>query len=247
MKHSHLTNIGTVRNNNEDAVWSGSNEWNNYMALVCDGLGGYKGGSAASEILVNTLKERFLGTNFNQYTKQQISDWVDQAIARARGEITDYIIASSNKELSHMASTMVCAIIIKNKVYVFNVGDSRAYKISKEKSYQITVDQNLYNYLVKNNKPEETFIKYKDNLYAITQFIGAVTSKAIVPDVFETTLNPGEYLILTSDGVHNFTTIRDFIDSLISEDSYDKKCSSILSKAIANRSNDNLSVVIVGA
>ncbi len=247
MKHSHLTNIGTVRNNNEDAVWTGSNEWNNYMALVCDGLGGYKGGSAASEILVNTIQEKFLATNFNQYSKQQICEWVDQAIVRAREAITEYIISSSNKELSHMASTMVCAIIIKNQVYVFNVGDSRAYKISKEKSYQITVDQNLYNYLVKNNKPEETFIKYKDNLYAITQFIGAITSKPIVPDVFETTLNPGEYLILTSDGVHNFTTIRDFIDSLIAEESFAKKCSSILSKAIANRSNDNLSIAIVGA
>ena len=44
------------------------------MALVCDGLGGYKGGSAASEILVNTIQEKFLVTNFNQYSKQQICE-----------------------------------------------------------------------------------------------------------------------------------------------------------------------------
>ncbi len=162
-------------------------------------------------------------------------------------EITKYILDNKSKELANMASTLVCAIVVKDNAYIFNVGDSRCYKISKDKSYQVTVDQNLYNYLLKNNKDEDQFIKYKDNLYAITQFIGALSGKQIVPDVFEVTLKPGEYLILTSDGVHNFTTIRDFVDSIIAEDDYAKKCSSILSKAIANRSNDNLSVVIIGA
>lgn len=246
MKHSHLTNVGIVRNNNEDAVWSGSNEWGNYIGIVCDGLGGYKGGSAASEILINTFKDKFLVTNFNQLSKHEISLWVDNVIIKAREEISKYILDNSAKDLANMASTLVCAIIIGQKVYIFNVGDSRAYKISKEKSYQITSDQNLYNYLVKNNKPQEKFIEHKDNLYAIVQFIGGISMKKIIPDIFETTLKEDEYIILTSDGVHNFVTIRDFIDSLINEEDYDKKCSSILSKAIANRSNDNLSVVIIG-
>lgn len=246
IKHSFLTNVGTVRSNNEDAVWSGSNEWGNFVGLVCDGLGGYKGGSAASEILVNTFKKRFLSTNFNQLSRDEISHWIDNVILKAREEITDYIMNSNGKDLANMASTLVCAIIVENRVYVFNVGDSRAYKISREKSYQITIDQNLYNYLYRNNKPEEKFIEYKDNLYAITQFIGAISMKKIVPDVFETTLNQGEYIILTSDGVHNFVTIKDMIDSLLLEDDYSKKCSSIISKAIANRSNDNLSIAIIG-
>ena len=59
-------------------------------------------------------------------------------------------------------------------------------------------------------------------------------------------MKSGEYIILTSDGVHNFVTIKDMIDALIAEDDYEKKCSAILSKAIANRSNDNLSVAIIG-
>ncbi len=247
MKHSHLTNIGTVRSNNEDAVWSGSNEWGNYIAIVCDGLGGYKGGSAASEILVSTLRDKFLVTDFSQFSKEEITSWVDNAILKAREDITKYIMDNKSKELANMASTLVCAIVVKDNAYIFNVGDSRCYKISKDKSYQVTVDQNLYNYLLKNNKDEDQFLKYKDNLYAITQFIGALSMKQIIPDVFEVPLKPGEYLVLTSDGVHNFTTIRDFIDSIISEEDYAKKCSSILSKAIANRSNDNLSVVIIGA
>lgn len=247
MKYSHLTNVGTVRSNNEDAVWSGSNEWGNFVGLVCDGLGGYKGGSAASEILVNTFKNKFLSTNFNQLTKDEISSWIDNVILKAREEITEYISKNLSKDLANMASTLVCAIVVNENVYVFNVGDSRAYKISKEKSYQITVDQNLYNYLVMNNEPEEKFIQYKDNLFAITQFIGGISMKKIVPNLFETTLKHGEYIILTSDGVHNFVTIKDMIDSLIMEDEYPKKCSSILSKAIANRSNDNLSIVIIGA
>ena len=143
MKNSHLTNIGTVRSNNEDAVWSGSNEWGNFVGLVCDGLGGYRGGSAASEILVNTFKEKFLSTNFNQLNIDDISSWIDSVITMARENITNYIMKNMAKDLANMASTLVCAIIVGEKVYVYNVGDSRAYKISKEKSYQIMQSHNL--------------------------------------------------------------------------------------------------------
>lgn len=246
MKFYSLTNVGLVRNNNEDAVWCGENSFGNFAGVVCDGLGGYKGGSAASDICIEVFKRRFAEIDFNNLEIDEIKDWMQNTIDKTREEITSFIFAHLSQQLANMATTLVCAIIVKEKVYVFNVGDSRAFKISKEKSYQITEDQNLYNYFVKNNEPEEKFIKYKDNLYAITQFIGATSNRAVKPDLFETTFKNGDYIILSSDGLHNFCTIKDMIDSIIAEDTYIERCNLIMSKAISNNSNDNLSIVILG-
>lgn len=246
MQHAFLSDIGRVRQTNEDYAWSGINEYNCLAGIVCDGLGGYKGGSAASEITVNVFKEKFNSTDLTTYTTEQINEWINNIIDTARTKISKHI--ETNPKLANMATTLVCAIIIDDKAYIYNVGDSRAWLISKlYESKQITVDQNLMNYLIKVKAPKEVFSMHKENLYAITQFVGAKTKKQIIPDAFIVNLSEGDYIVLTSDGCHNFTTINNMVSSILNENkvlSY--ACNSIISHALVNNSNDNLSIVILG-
>lgn len=246
IKHANLTDIGAVRQNNEDYAWSGINKYNNMAGIVCDGLGGYKGGSAASEITVNVFCERFMNTDLSAYSNEQISNWMENVITAARAQISEHI--KTNPKLLNMATTLVCALIINQKAYIFNIGDSRCWSINKNgEILQITLDQNLYNYLTNINAPKEVFAKHHDNLYAITQFVGAQTKKIIKADVFVKTLQKGDYIILTSDGCHNFIDINE-VWSTIKFDSerLEKACNAVICKALSNSSNDNLSIVILG-
>lgn len=245
-KHANLTDIGAVRQNNEDYAWSGINKYNNMAGIICDGLGGYKGGSAASEITVNVFCERFVNTDLSAYNNEQIYNWMANVIDAARAQISEHI--KTNPKLCNMATTLVCALVINLKAYIFNIGDSRCWLIDKNgEASQITLDQNLYNYLTAINAPKETFLKHHDNLYAITQFVGAQTKKIIKPDIFIKTLTKGEYLILTSDGCHNFVNMNK-IWTIIKFDSnkLERACNAVISKALSNSSNDNLSIVILG-
>lgn len=244
MRYSFLTNIGVVRQNNEDAAWSGENKYKNYAGLVCDGLGGYKGGSAASEITVSLFKERFENTNFSDFDETQISEWVDRTITKAREEILKHV--EKNPQLANMATTFVCCLIINYEAYIYNIGDSRSYLISKRKSYQITEDQNLLNYLIKNKASKKHFEIHKENLYAITQFVGAINHKTLKIDYFHISLQPKDIIVLSSDGTHNWISIQEMIKSIIFEENFSDACNSIISKALANKSNDNLSIVILG-
>lgn len=247
MKFADLSDIGRVRQTNEDYTWSGVNGYNIFAGVVCDGLGGYKGGSAASEITVNVFKEMFLKTDLNAYTKDQITEWINNIIEKARKQISQYIKEKPN--LANMATTFVCCLIIENKAYIYNIGDSRAWLISKyNESKQITVDQNLMNYLIKINAPQDMFRTHRDNLYAITQFVGAESKKKIVPDLFVETLDKGDYIVLTSDGCHNFIELEDIIQTILFDaQNLEDACNSIISQSLVNDSNDNLSIVILGA
>ncbi len=239
---------GVVRPNNEDVAWSGKNESNNFLAILCDGLGGYKGGSNASDIVLETFKKTFLKVNFDHFSKSEIDEWVTEIIKESRHNISLFLEKNKSQNMLSMATTMVCGIIIKNKVYIYNVGDSRCYYIERGKSKQITIDQNLFNFFKRTNALEEKYIKYKSDLYSLLQFIGIKSARAVNSESFITELQKNSYLVLTSDGVHNFTNIN-IIEDIIYKNNKNKlseSCSNIISNALANSSNDNLSIVIIG-
>ncbi len=244
MRYDFLVDIGQVRQNNEDVAWVGINKNENFAGIVCDGLGGYKGGSTASSIVVDVFKERFSDINLNFFSREEIFDWIEKTISVARDRISNKI--KENSQLKNMATTFVACIVVNSKAYIFNIGDSRAWFISKDKVEQITEDQNLYNFLIKNKVGKEMFELYRDNLYAITQFVGAQTNKKLNIDVYEIDVQDGAYIALTSDGTHNFIGIDEIRHCLIgSKINFNDVCTTIIAKAMANGSNDNLSIVIM--
>lgn len=245
MKFEFLSDIGQVRQNNEDVAWAGVNRYNNFAGVICDGLGGYKGGSTASGTMVDIFKERFYDIDLNYLSSEQIFEWINNVIAFAREKISSIII--EDQQLKNMATTFVCCIVVGTKAYIFNIGDSRCWYISPNRTYQVTEDQNLYNYLVKVKAGSEYFQMHKDNLFAITQFVGAMNNKNITPDIYEIDIEPDSFFVLTSDGCHNFIDLADISRYIFeNQNNYKNACNNIVAKALANNSNDNLSIVVMG-
>ena len=62
MKSFYLTDVGKVRDHNEDSVIIVKNGNNEYLMAIADGMGGHRAGEVASSIAINYLGEHFKKT-----------------------------------------------------------------------------------------------------------------------------------------------------------------------------------------
>ena len=68
------SDVGIVRPENQDAVYVGQNDAGNLIGIVCDGLGGYKGGAIASNIACKLFTDAFNRTDFTKKTNKFIEE-----------------------------------------------------------------------------------------------------------------------------------------------------------------------------
>ena len=167
------SDTGRVRERNEDR-WLARRYAGTVLLAVADGVGGSSGGDIASGLTVETLAAAFAAPTFRESTQSALAD----AIQRAN----DAVLRRS-AELGHpqAASTLVAAAIRGREACVANVGDSRAYLIRRGTSRQITTDH------------------AGEPAGSITRFLG--DARGVQPDIFVETLQPGDRLVLCSDGL----------------------------------------------
>jgi serine/threonine protein phosphatase PrpC len=149
----------------------------------------------------------------------------------------------------------VLALITDNKVECFNLGDSRLYhyNIDNNRWSQITKDHNLYNHLLSlyekdnNIKLEDLYKQYANQLLALTRCLESNSNSHQKYDYFTFDMNPSDVLFLATDGVYNYIDIKD-INNMISTNStsnFSLVSKNIVQKALDNRSNDNLTSIII--
>ena len=140
-----ITDTGLVRRENQDA-YATAVIADCTIAVVCDGMGGTNGGHTASTIAVDTLLQE-LQTAITPsmdwpHVKSAVLDGISQANLAIRAR------ASEDEALSHMGTTLVCAVCRDAEAMVFNIGDSRCYLISDDGIRQITRDHSVVENMV---------------------------------------------------------------------------------------------------
>ena len=84
------TDIGKFRERNEDCVSIVSNESNEKLLIVADGMGGHKNGEVASSIALNLICDRFKATS-SIGNKQDAINWIQSTVSEANMEIFKYV------------------------------------------------------------------------------------------------------------------------------------------------------------
>ncbi len=246
------SDTGKKRSENQDSFITEQLNENTVLCLVCDGMGGAKGGSTASSLACST---------FLKNIKKKLPELSEQSQIEFEGRVSKieeilkkavtatntavFKKATKNKELSGMGTTLVCALIIDDFLYIANVGDSRLYGFSNDKMIQLTRDHSYVQTLVDLGQltPEEANNNPHKNI--ITKAIGI--HKKEEPDIFFDNLSASdaEYLLLCSDGLTNFAdeeTIKTIVHSDIT---LEEKCTKLIDKANENGGGDNITVVLI--
>ncbi|WP_225000317.1 Stp1/IreP family PP2C-type Ser/Thr phosphatase [Cesiribacter sp. SM1] len=172
------------------------------LLVVADGMGGANAGEVASAIAVETIKNRF---DLLEIEASQEEEQIQRYIAGAIMEAHEAIVAASaeNPDRAGMGTTIVVAWVFPEKAVMAWVGDSRAYRFSKQDGLKLlTNDHSLVWELVMAGKltPDEADIHPDSNI--ITQSLGA-PDRLPRPDFTTCALKPGDRLLLCSDGLNN--------------------------------------------
>lgn len=232
------TDIGMVRSINQDSIYFSDKPVGNLpnLYIVADGMGGHKAGDYASVHAVSW---------FVDYAKECSYENPITIMKTGIAKVNDMLLQMSNEhsELKGMGTTFVAAVMIDDKMYVANIGDSRLYVIGQEDTRQITLDHSLVEELIRTGQLDRRKVRFHPEKNIITRALG--TGKEAVPDFFEVELQPGEKVLLCSDGLTNMVE-DDEIGSIVMRQQFvDRICEQLIDRANYYGGKDNIGVVVI--
>jgi len=207
------------------------------LLAVADGMGGHQGGQVASQLCVENLPKEVL----KKLDSEDGSHSSSVALTRAVEEINRMILAygARNAELEGMGTTLVAALLSGTDVTIALVGDSRAYLLNRSNLKQLTTDQTVANYMA---AMQPGFQLDERTGEMLVQAVGAQSDVEVV--VTTSALEPGDLLLLCSDGLYKVISQNDMLATLQRPGTLRTKAEALISRANLNGGPDNITVVL---
>lgn len=234
------SDIGKVRDMNQDSYYISDKDDKIKLYIVADGMGGYKGGEIASKLAIESSKN-YIINNFDQIKKErdQIIELIKNAI-----EYANMVVYEKSKEvpeLAGMGTTIDVCLIYSNRIYIGHIGDSRVYRLRKDFFRKLTVDDSYVEQLVKegNITKEEAYNHPKKNM--LTKALGCTAFAE--PTVLVKGFMKGDILLMCTDGLTNMLK-DDKICEIIKQNS-EQASKDLVKKANEQGGYDNITAVII--
>lgn len=258
LMHDARTDVGCVRDNNEDNFIVCSNlekeEWTlasssfslgakGSLLVVADGMGGLNAGEVASAIAVHTVKELFSQIPDEATAGDDaIEEFMTSVIKEADKKIISY--GDEHPETAGMGTTIVIGWIIGEKAHIAWCGDSRAYRWhSLTGLHRLSHDHSYVQELVDAGRITEEQAFFHPDSNIITRSLGNKGHEAR-PQVTSTPLYDGLRLLLCTDGLCGLIQDHD-IEKIVSAESDIKKCKEqLIAAAKEAGGHDNVTVVL---
>lgn len=227
------TDVGAVRETNQDAMLTADP-----IFAVADGMGGHAGGEIASATAIEILQE-----TFDEPTQASLLE----AVRRANAKIWDR--GQIDENLHNMGTTLTVAARVNNEetgeefFAVANVGDSRGYVFRDDEFTQVTTDHSLVEEMVAAGELDAGEAESHPRRNILTRALGV--EPVVAADVFEIHPQPGDRILLCSDGL-----VREVSDERIASvlrrlRNPDEAVKELVKQAKENGGHDNITVVIV--
>jgi serine/threonine protein phosphatase PrpC len=261
-----LSDVGVVRLNNEDALFS---DCRRGLFLVCDGMGGEQAGEVASGLAVSTISSIVCSNPprrldevdqlFSPIEKQPAphthlirSNVTDAASLSPESQLMKMAIEAANDKI-HVAServevqrgmgTTVAAVLIESAMAtVAHVGDSRVYLLRDNSLKLLTEDHSVGAEQLRAGLSEEAVrqLPYKNFL---TRALGPHAS--VEPEITELCVHDGDSFLLATDGLVGPVSEGEILRILETCPSHEDACQYLIEAAKNNGSTDNITCVLV--
>lgn len=248
LRSSARTNVGQVRQNNEDNVhlWVGEGA---VLAVVADGMGGAAAGEEASRLAVEAIENGMaLSALDNEQTLAEVSeghlsDQLRDSILDANMSIIRR--AAEEPEMRGMGTTVTLALVRGKEVIIAHVGDSRAYQITAmdTKIRQITSDHSFVEALFAAGHITREQADEHPMRNVLYRALGQ--TEEIDVDLYQTYLQVGDRLVLCSDGLTRHVRPSEIADIALNASSPDVASQQLIDLANARGGEDNVSVIVI--
>jgi serine/threonine protein phosphatase PrpC len=226
LKASGLSDVGRVRQNNEDNFFC---EPEKNFFIVADGLGGHSAGEIASEMAV---------THVASSKPQNIEELV-QSITEANAKVHQQAKNSKND----MATTISAMLINQGKAFIAHVGDSRIYLVRDDKTYCITDDHTPVMESLRAGLITEEQARNHPLKHMLSRTIG--THSQVEIDALTIDLVVNDIFVLCTDGLSNLLEEQDIYDIVKSSNTTEELSKNLVAMANHRGGTDNVTVVVV--
>ncbi|KDE24643.1 protein phosphatase [Bacillus subtilis] len=235
------TDTGKIRQHNEDdaGIFKGKDEF--ILAVVADGMGGHLAGDVASKMAVKAMGEKWNEAETIPTAPSECEKWLIQQILSVNSKIYDH--AQAHEECQGMGTTIVCALFTGKTVSVAHIGDSRCYLLQDGDFVQVTEDHSLVNELVRTGEISREDAEHHPRKNVLTKALGTDQSVSIDTRSFD--IEPGDKLLLCSDGLTNKVEGTELKDILQSDSAPQEKVNLLVDKANQNGGEDNITAVLL--
>ena len=236
MRSFYLTDVGKVRDHNEDSVIIVENDEKSYLMAIADGMGGHSAGEVASSIAIKYLESQFL-SSFKGMNKVDAVNWIRDSVDEINSLIFKY--EDEHPESKGMGTTLVLAILTKDYLLFGNVGDSSGFVMKDGNLHKVTYDHTLVNLLVSAGEltKEEASVHPKKNV--LMKALGA--TEEVDVDIFDCNMDITE-ILLSSDGLTGMLDREGIEKVLLGEGDIEEKVLKLIHKANNRGGTDNISV-----
>lgn len=228
-----LTDVGLVREHNEDAYVV-----EDRLFAVADGMGGHAAGEVASAIAIDTVGDLI---ECDPIRPEDLKN----AIAEANDRILDAV--EDHPERRGMGTTMTGVALVNafgtEHWAVFNVGDSRVYRVLDGRLQQVTVDHSEVQELLSAGLITEREAQVHPARNVITRSLGM--AYPLQPDLWVFPPAPDETFLICSDGLTNEVSEADISIILYAEDDPQVAADRLVAEARLSGGRDNITVIVV--
>lgn len=221
------THVGRVRTVNEDRLLDRPDRG---LWAVADGMGGHSAGAAAAATVVDAL-ETLLDTQ----------DRIDEAAVRAVLARANRVIHDGVRGTAATSGATVVVVSLDGvRATICWAGDSRAYRIRSGSAECLTRDHSVVQEMVDAGVLTEAAAERHPQANVVTRALGVAPTIAV--DSVTTMLEPGDRLLLCSDGVSRSIDARDFIMIPAEVDAIADR---LLANALQRDGGDNATVIVI--
>ena len=222
------------------------------VAVIADGIGGHKAGEIASKIAVATI--------LSAIAESDGSDpiWI---LKSALLEANHSIIAEAGDDDTRqgMGSTVVCALVIDQALYIATLGDSRIYLIRDQAVQQLNIDHTWVQEAMESGIINEEEARNHPRRHLIRSYLGS--ADPIQPDLRlyldqnenqeqakanqGLPLVPGDNLLLCTDGLTDLVAEDEFLEILESGGSEEERLGKLVDLANVRGGHDNITIILL--
>jgi protein phosphatase len=239
------TDPGCVRRNNEDNF---AVEPDLGLLVVADGMGGHNSGEVASALATSTIVD--LARRLMAGERSLLPEG-GRAELSPRGRQADFLVRSANTMIyekgralaqdAGMGTTVVAALVDSGSLSVAHVGDSRLYLWRRGELRQLTEDHSIVGEQVKRGQITADEAARSNLQNILTRALGA--EAAVEVDVSEHALEPGDVVLLATDGLSKMVVDADVAREIGTGGSPQAIVNALISKARAAGGADNITIV----
>lgn len=228
-----ISNIGLHRKKNEDSFLIDKEK---NLFVVCDGMGGHKGGDTASQLAITILNQ-----NIDISDSSNIEAVLLKAVEAANLAIIKK--GSQHEHLHEMGTTLTAAIISDSILTVAHVGDSGLFLLRNNTIRKITHDHTLAQKLLNDGLINADEVKCNAYNHVLTRALG-INDKLHV-DILTQELFPQDLIIICSDGLTDLLTNEEILKLAMENEDLENLTQELMNKALAKGGYDNITFILI--